>query len=93
MRWCQPDGLLLDIQRGRCTIVECKLQHTIDAWWQLTDLYLPVVRAALGPTYIYSICEVCRWYDSRVSFPEEIRLSPDVFDVPPHRFGVHIWRP
>ena len=32
--WCQADGWLIDFRRGLITIIEVKVRHTPDAWWQ-----------------------------------------------------------
>src|SRR6266567_7435628 len=45
LRLCQPDGLILDLVRGLVVIVEIKIKHTALAYFQLTNLYLPVVSA------------------------------------------------
>lgn len=93
-RWCQPDGLLFDIRNGRLTIVECKLQHTSDAWWQLRWLYLPVVSKAFeADIWEYGVVEVTKWYDPATCFPEKVKMRPAVEEVQPNEFGVHIWKP
>lgn len=90
-RWCQPDGLILDEAAGLLTIVEVKYQHTADAWWQLRELYLPVVSLAYGPDWRIAMLEVVRWYDPHTSFPETPLLTPDPLSPPHGRIGVHIW--
>lgn len=92
VRYCQPDGLIIDLERGRVTIVEIKLQHTPHAWWQLRWLYLPVVRALFAADHLwqYEVVEVVRWYDPAISFPEPVALCADVDNVPAGKFGVHI---
>jgi len=93
-RWCQPDALLFDIPNGRITIVECKLQHTADAWWQLKWLYLPVIsRAFPNDKWEYALCEVVKWFDPAVAFPEKVKLRKNVKDTVPGELGVHIWKP
>lgn len=93
-RWCQPDGLLIELETGRITIVECKLQHTSDAWWQLRWLYLPVVSAAFPASHWqFSVVEVVKWFDCATFFPEKVKMKPDVRDVHSNEFGVHIWHP
>lgn len=93
-RWCQPDGILFDLMAGRITIVECKLQHTSDAWWQLRWLYLPVVsKAFTTDKWNFAVVEVVKWYDPATCFPEKVKMRPDVLDVCPNEFGVHIWKP
>jgi len=89
--WCQPDGLLIDIRRGVITVVEFKLKHTSDAWWQVRHLYQPVVRACVGVGWEFSAVEVVRWFDPDVAFPEPIRKAPEPGSLDTDVFGVHIW--
>lgn len=44
-RLCQPDGILIDSEAGIVTIVECKLSYTADAWYQINEVYAPVLKA------------------------------------------------
>lgn len=92
-RWCQPDGLIFNFQRGIITIVEFKYQHTTDAWWQLRHLYGPVLRH-MFPEHLWSFqtCEIVKWYDPQVMYPEKIVLANEV-DMDHSGFKVHIWRP
>lgn len=93
MRWCQPDGLIIDMKLGRVTIVEVKTSHTGEAWWKLHRLYLPVVRKLLGPDFEYRCLEVVRYYDASILFPlVKLAATPSV--APPLPFtGVHICTP
>lgn len=94
IRWCQPDGLLILPLSGLIILMECKLQHTSDAWWQLRWLYLPVIARAFPPNlWKYGFCEVVKWYDCAIPFPEAIKLKANVADVRAEEFGVHIWKP
>jgi len=78
-RWCQPDGLLFRPDAGRIIIVECKYQHTADAWWQVRHLYQPVLEHMLPRTlWTYEVCEVVKWYDPAVVFPERVVLAGEV---------------
>ena len=92
-RWCQPDGLLFDLQSGRITIVEVKYQHTSDAWWQVRHLYQPVLQA-MFPEKLWSFdaCEIVKWYDPDTRFPEKLVLAQEISMKHP-AFKVHIWRP
>lgn len=95
-RLCQPDGLLIDIRRGKITIVEIKLSHTAYAWWQTRQLYEPVVKALFGNSenpgrWKFAICEIVKWYDPDVVFPERYTLISDPCGVLPDHIGVHIW--
>lgn len=91
VRWCQPDGLLLDPFTGRAIILEVKYQHTADAWWQLTHLYLPVL-AALLPGWKFPLVEICKWYDPATSFPVAPRMLADPLEAREDLLGVHILR-
>ena len=90
-RWCQPDGILLDVRAGTITIIEVKYQHTSDAWWQTKQLYFPVLRA-LFPESIWDFhfCEVVKWYDPSTVFPERVVLAQEV-TLRHTAFKVHIW--
>jgi hypothetical protein len=91
-RWCQPDGLLIDVQQGLVTIVEVKYQHTSDAWWQLEMLYKPVLRAMFPrDLWQFRCVEVVKWFDPAVAFPVPARLSESPAGV--GDLSVHIWRP
>lgn len=92
-RWCQPDGLLVDIERGIITCVEVKYSHTENAWWQVRKLYLPVLEKLFPPAlWRLQACEVVKWYDSAVVFPEPVELAAEI-GKPSDRFKVHICRP
>lgn len=90
IRWCQPDGLLFDFHAGIVYVVEIKLRHTSDAWWQLKRLYEPVLRVALGPLWDFRLVEVVRWYDRGAYFPAPHELRRDILDTRPGIVGVHI---
>ncbi len=91
--WCQPDGWLIDLQRGIITIIEVKLSHNTDSWWQIRHLYEPVTRFLFGKEWKYAACEVTRFCDPSVKFPEDITLTPDPLMLWSGAFGVHVWRP
>jgi hypothetical protein len=92
-RWCQTDGLLLRPREGQAIIYEVKYQHTADAWFQLRELYEPVVREALGPAWELAFVEVVKWYDPATFFPERVLMYPDPLRAQAGRIGVHIWTP
>lgn len=92
-RWCQPDGLFVDVAEGLLTIVEMKHHHTGEAWWKLQKLYLPVVRHVFGPDWRYACLEIVRWYDPEELFPgAQLCRLPHVCPPPPAT-GVHILKP
>lgn len=93
IRWCQPDGLLVDLHQGMVILIEIKYRHTADAWWGLWKLYRPVMEMLLPNTlWQYRCLELVKWYDPSTVFPGDIALTPH-----PHRIpragvtGVHIW--
>jgi hypothetical protein len=91
-RWCKPDGLFMDFRRGLVTVVEVKLKHTADAWWQLRRVYEPVLRTLLGPDdWRYAFLEVVRWYDPHIAFPQAHAMIAEPARMSPDSFGVHIW--
>lgn len=89
--FCQPDGLLFLPEEGKIVIVEIKLRHCVEAWWQLRHKYERVV-AAVFPLDLWGIstCEVVKWYDPSTVFPEPIALCPYIEKAPYDRFNVHI---
>lgn len=94
--WCQPDALYFDLRASRVTIVEVKYQHTADAYWQLMDLYLPVVEAWLSPApgpWQIDLLEVVKWYDPHTPFPAEVTLCANPARPSMSAFNVHIWNP
>lgn len=91
-RWCQPDAWLVDVRRGVITVLEYKLRHTSDAWWQLRKLYEPVTRALFGSRqWEIGVMEIVQSFDPSTSFPEQVIRMRDISELEPGRFGVHIW--
>jgi hypothetical protein len=91
-RWCQPDGILVEEGLQRLHIVECKYQHTTDAWWQVRHLYAPVLRAIFPAPWEFQVVEVVKWYDPALAFPERVVLASEIHMDSPF-FKVHIWNP
>jgi hypothetical protein len=87
--YCQPDGLLFRPQDRQIVILEAKIKHTPDAYFQLERLYLPVIRLAF-PGWEVLTCEVVRWYDPAVEFPAPHSLVREVHLARPGEFSVHI---
>lgn len=93
-RWCQPDGILFRFLDRQITIVEIKLQHTSDAWWQVKHLYYPVLSKAFPEgLWSFNFCEIVKWYDPAVAFPERHHLAGDPLAIGVGKFGVHILKP
>ena len=94
LQWCQPDGIYFDLPRGQITIVEIKYNHTADAWFQLTSLYLPVLlRLFPEELWKFACIEMVKWYDCATTVPKPVKLRPSVCAARPGEFGVYIWRP
>lgn len=93
-RYCQPDGLIVEIERGRITVLEYKYRHTELAYWQLFHLYIPVVQALFpSDLWHYAGVEVCNRFDCAIVCPERPLLRKQVLDAHELAFNVHIWRP
>lgn len=94
-RLCVPDGIIY-VGNGRLAVVEIKLQHMPEAWWQLKRLYEPVVRSMRDAREVICL-EVCRTYDPVTPFPCETSLVYDLEDflheATCDKFGVMPWRP
>lgn len=92
LRWAQPDGLFIDFRLGRITVVEFKLKHTTDAWWQLRRLYEPLLRFIFGESmWHYACCEVVRWYDPAIRVPEQVTFIDDPRRLFANAYGIHIF--
>lgn len=86
-----PDGILR--QPAHVTVVEIKIQHMPEAWWQ-TRLYQDVI----GRKYYMKPCavvEVVRSFDPFMPFPCAVDKLDSVDDLVTYRggcgFGVLIW--
>lgn len=91
-RYCQPDGLLVELRRGRITVIEAKYTHTQLAYWQLFELYMPVVRALFGPQWHFAAVEICAKFDPMTPLPVRCVMRKNVLDAVESEFNVHIWR-
>lgn len=78
-RICFPDAVV-KIGERRHLIVEIKFQHMPEAWWQLRQLYEPVLKAGF-PSHEFVLLEICRTFDPHTPFPEPPHLleSPSQF--------------
>lgn len=73
--FCQPDAILW-LPNDAIVIVEAKLAHTADAYWQLRHLYEPVIRRMNPESKVY-LLEITRSFDPAVRMPEEMVLFFD----------------
>lgn len=91
--YCQPDALAFDIQGvfESVAVVEIKLRWTVDAWYQLRQLYIPVLSAALpGKTFLPVV--ICRSYDPAIRIGEPVHLIDGLEEAQADKFNVLIWR-
>jgi hypothetical protein len=89
--YCQVDALFDPGEdEGDLTLFEVKYRHTPDTYFQLTNIYLPVLRAAY-PSRRIAVCEVVRWFDPGTAFPVPVVLAPDPGAVRLNDFSVHIF--
>lgn len=72
--------------------MEYKLRHCSEAWFQLFDLYIPVLRV-LFPGWSFAGIEVCKWFDPATSVPQQPRFRENPMDAVTGEFNVHIWAP
>lgn len=80
------DGLLFSSDWKKVCVVEVKLRHTADAYFQTTKFYKPIIEKAFGGCFEVSTLEVVQQYDPRVRLPAQraVVLSPDeVWDLRP----------
>lgn len=93
-RWCQCDGIIRDHSAGRLIIIEAKYSHTFDAWYQLFELYKPVVEKAIGGNN-WTICglEVVKWFDPSVYCEPPAKLCERPEHAQVDQFSVMIYSP
>ena len=91
---CQPDALIINPRLGTITVIEIKLQHTSNAWWQVRRLYTPVVEKIFGNSWKYLALEVVHWFDPHTKFPEHcefINSLEELHLLAPGKFYIHIY--
>lgn len=85
--YCQLDGYLEF--PDRVVLIEIKYNHCVDSYFQLMDVYLPLMKH-LFPGKEISVCEVVKWYDPSVTFPVGVKLQKDLAACGVNDFSVHI---
>jgi len=91
LQHCQPDGLLIDPVAGLIVVVEVKLAHTTDAWWQMRQLYVPVLRHIFPERrWTYRCVTIVKWFDPAIKFPEPLCLIDKIHEAPAKGVGVII---
>jgi hypothetical protein len=91
-----PDGIILNESLTAITVVEIKLRHTADGWFQLNNLYYPVVKKAFPQLKVY-LLEVTTFADLTAELPGKAELVTSVNDwvngeKECKSFGVYSWR-
>lgn len=91
--YCQPDVLIFSPGSAfdLVSVVEIKLRWTSDAWWQLNQLYLPVLTTAL-PGKKFSRLVICKSYDPAVRVGEPVNLVDLPEEADPSKFNVMVWK-
>lgn len=64
-----PDGLLFSQTERAVVLIEIKLRHTGDAWWQLERFYQPIVCEAFRLFQVIPL-EICKYFDPSVRLPK-----------------------
>lgn len=94
LRWCQPDGLIIEPELGIITLVEIKYSHTYEAYRQLYRCYSPVIQKLFPPElWTFRYVEVVKWYDQQLKLPVETQLCKLPHYASEDSLGVHIWSP
>lgn len=91
-RFCQPDILLIDESSKCMVVVEVKLRWSCAAWWQLSKLYIPVLRRVFGPEWTLIPLCVTKSYDPSIAVLDEVKICDDLFDTSPSSFNVLVVR-
>jgi hypothetical protein len=75
-RLCVPDGILgRPVSDPLVIVVEIKVQHMPEAWWQLRELYQPVLETIYRDV---ALLEICKVYDPHTPFPEPVRFHASI---------------
>lgn len=94
VRHCQPDAVLFNKDQAVGIIVEVKLKHTPDSWWQLQEIYRPVLRVAHPDVRAWGILEICHWHDPATKFPQRYDFTDNPLVIrSAARVSVHIYNP
>lgn len=88
---CQPDGILFHPNKNELIIIEIKLMHCADAFYQLFELYLPIIKFYYPSYDSYSTLEIVKFYDCALLMPAKVILSRDELNLTPEQFCVKIW--
>lgn len=93
--FAQPDGIAPDVKRGIIFLVEIKIKHTPDSYFQLLDRYVPLLDAFFNSTerlWRIAPIEVCRWYDPLTAYPCKVKMIDQLHLAEPKDLSVHVCR-
>lgn len=76
-KYCQPDGLVFDVNAGVILVVECKLSFTSDAYFQMAHKYVPILEAMFPEWEVHGV-QVCKIYGFGTVYPVETTLGSGV---------------
>lgn len=88
--YCSPD-FILDCGADLLVVVEAKIRWTADAYYQLEQLYLPVLRVARPRATLVPLC-ITKSFDPAIKVPMEVRFVSDVFEASPGKFNLQFVR-
>jgi len=80
------DGLLISPDAKQIAIIEVKLRHSGEAWYQTNQFYKPIVEKAFGRAFETRVLEVVQLYDPRVRLPQEravVSAPDDIWELRP----------
>jgi len=93
--FAQPDGIAPDPKRGIIFLVEIKIKHTPESYFQLLDRYVPLLDCYFNrPEKLWKIApiEVVRWYDPAVAYPCQVVRLDDIATAQPKDLSVYVCR-
>lgn len=93
LRYAQPDALLIQLKLGLITIVEVKYSHCSGSYFQLQEMYLPLMKKFFSSDWDFTLIEVVKWYDRDIPYPAKT-IKVERIDQKNLRYiGVHVWKP
>lgn len=93
--FAQPDGICPDVSRGIIYLIEIKIKHTIDSYFQLLDRYVPLLERYFNyPEKLWKIApiEVVRWYDPAIAYPCQVTMIQELHRAEPKDLSVYVCR-
>ncbi len=90
---CIPDAIALNDRGDIVTIIEIKSTHNFNAWNQLHNLYLPVVKA-IWPEKHINLLEICKEYNPGITLPGRSEIVDDLaswVEKAHTSYGVYPW--